>query len=106
MRKRIIDHNRILSRAGLFLGAPVLILLGALTFAGTAGAAESDKAKAKTNADESVPCPYLIEARYPFLECKKDAWGSIVLDAPVQEITGLRIPKMDSFVDGPGYWGS
>ena len=104
MRKRIVVRNRILSRVGLFSVGTALMLGGVLGFSGLAGATEPASGEVKTG--ESEACPYLTEARYPFLKCKKDAWGNVAFDAPVQELTGLRIPKMDAFIEGSGYWGS
>jgi hypothetical protein len=104
MRKRIVVQNRMRSRWGRFSVGAALMLGGVLGFSGLAGATEP--ASVEVKAGEIEPCPYLTEARYPFLECKKDAWGNVVFDAPVQEITGLRMPEMDAFVDGAGYWGS
>lgn len=104
MRKRFVERYRKGSSLILWGAVTVLVFSGFAMTARTVEAAES--ASAPVEADEGVPCPYVTEARYPFLQCEQDAWGSIVLDAPVQEITGLRIPKMDSFIEGPGYWGS
>ena len=84
-----------------------LVLFGAVMWSGVAATAPpNEKSVADEGVTDQVACPYLTHARYPFLECKKDALGNIVFDAPVQRITGLRIPIMDSFVEGSGYWGS
>ena len=104
MRKRIIERNGIRSRMGLFSVGTALMLGAVLGFSGVAGATEP--ASSEVKAGETEPCTYLTEARYPFLKCEKDAWGNIVFNAPVQEITGLRMPKMDAFIEGAGYWGS
>ena len=71
-----------------------------------ATAPPNEKSAANAVVAEKVACPYLTRARYPFIACKEDALGNIVFDAAPQRITGLRIPKMDSFIEGPGYWGS
>jgi hypothetical protein len=84
-----------------------LMLFAALLWSGAAAAAPpNEKSVTSVSVPDQVACPYMTHARYPFLTCKKDALGNIVFDAPVQKITGLRIPKMSSFIEGPGYWGS
>ena len=84
-----------------------LVLFGAVMWSGAVAAAPpKEKSLANVAVADQVACPYMTQTRYPFLACKKDALGNIVFDAPQQAIAGLRIPKMDSFIEGPGYWGS
>ena len=109
MRKNSIEGKGSLIRS--WMSARVvgsgLMLFGAVLWSSAAAAAPpNEKSVAKGAVADQVVCPYLTHARYPFLACKKDALGNIVFDAPQQPITGLRIPKMDSFIEGPGYWGS
>jgi len=70
--------------------------------------AEDSPAAGQTSAEaaQSVECPFLTQVRYPFIRCQKDALGNVVFDSAPQIIEGLRIPAMDSFIEGPGYWGS
>ena len=104
MRKRVVGRHQRGSGLVLWGAACALVFSGFLIGTTTVEAEEPPSAESVT--EESEPCPYLVQARYPFLQCEKDAWGSVVFDAPVQEITGLRMPEMDSFIEGPGYWGS
>ena len=104
MRKKVVERPRIRSGWGRLLVGAVVVCVGSVVVSASAGADEPSASEVK--AGESEPCPYLTEARYPFLKCGKDAFGNVVLEAPVQEITGLRIPEMDAFIEGPGYWGS
>jgi hypothetical protein len=72
----------------------------------TLSPAEVKTAVVAETQDGVIACPFLTQAKYPFLQCKKDAFGHPIFDAPPQDLTGLRIPIMDSFVQGAGYWGS
>ena len=57
-------------------------------------------------ANRAVECPLLTQVKYPFIRCETDALGNVVFDSAPQVIDGLRIPAMDSFIEGPGHWGS
>lgn len=84
-----------------------LALVAALLLSSPAFADEpAAAASAASDAEKSVECPYLTQVRYPFIRCEKDAMGNVVFDSAPQTVEGLRIPKMDSFIEGPGYWGS
>ena len=51
-------------------------------------------------------CPALTQIKYPFLSCRRDDYGNVVLvsEGGVVSSPG-HMPEQDRFVAGDGYWG-
>ena len=58
----------------------------------------------ETVEDRSVACPALIQVKYPFLRCERDAYGHAVLAHEPQILITSQMPDLDPYVEGDAYW--
>ena len=77
----------------------------AIVALGCAGPKAANQAPAEeAAANQSVECPELTRLKYPFLTCKTDAYGNVVLDGSTILKTS-QMPPLDPFVESEDYWG-
>ena len=97
------SSKRGLRGSALLISSVVLALAVSVSSSANSGAEGARDAGSKVA--DTVECPFLTRTRYPFLQCRKNALGQVEFDAKPVVLEELRIPDMDSFIDGPGHWG-